>query len=328
MAGNGVVASMQAGRARSADITSAAFATIARHLGSLPGRKKLIWITTGMPLVFNDDTERNGKTSHEYQNLSARVYAPMKMLNDGNIALYALNPTPAGLLDLASESLGTLLQLTKMTGGKVYFGSNDQAGLLRAALADTDITYTLGFYPPSEEPAGASHKLEVKLTRAAVERHPSAELRYRQSYSAETKTEAMTDKRRKQLIEAWLAEPLNATAIAFTARATPEKRPDYRLVQIGLDAGQLAWEQKDGRWLTQLEWTITPDGRDKPKGVTQVVKLNLPEAKYRNLVATGVVMENAIPVADAKGKLKTKRLSVVVIDAKSGKAGSVRIPLE
>ena len=51
LTGNGANAMRAANLQRQADITSAAFATIARYMSGLPGRKKLIWISAALPLT-------------------------------------------------------------------------------------------------------------------------------------------------------------------------------------------------------------------------------------------------------------------------------------
>src|SRR5262249_17217023 len=111
-------------RQRRTDTTTSAFATIARHLKGVPGRKKLVWITSGLPLSFVEQREHNGQATIEYQGLAEGYTKPARMLNDANVVLYAIDPrgVKAGLND---DSYGAMNYLTSITGGKAIYADND-----------------------------------------------------------------------------------------------------------------------------------------------------------------------------------------------------------
>jgi len=325
LTGNAANAARAMNFQRQADITSAAFESIARHLSGLPGRKKFIWITAAPPLTFTQENERNGATMSEFTNLSPQLYAPMKLMNDANVAIYPIDPRgvlPYHTPGLNDPGIPTMIQLAEMTGGKAFYNDNDVALQIEAAFADTDLTYTLGFYPTEEGLDGRLHSISVKVNRSG------ADARYRKSYTAETATKPLTEKFRKATLSAWVNQPLESTEIPIQAAAVPAiNKPGYYDVEVGIDPSSLKLEQKDGRFVGSFEVAIVPDMENSPKGLHQTIKVNLTQERLLNALQTGIVVINQIRVTNNKGKLLAKKLHLVVMDQATGKTGSVRIPL-
>ncbi|MFM2126353.1 MAG: hypothetical protein RL328_2804, partial [Acidobacteriota bacterium] len=83
-----------------------------------------------------------------------------------------------------------------------------------------------------------------------------------------------------------------------------------------------------GRFTGSFEVAITPDVENKPKGLHQVIKVNLTQEKLQAAMNNGgILVLNQIHATNKKGKLLSERLHVVVMDSATGKAGSVRIPI-
>ncbi|MEO8099043.1 MAG: VWA domain-containing protein [Acidobacteriota bacterium] len=311
---------------RQADITTAAFETIARHLQGLPGRKKLIWITAGLPLDFQQENERNLTTMTEYTNLSKQIYAPMKLMNEANVAIYPIDPrgvmSPmegAGLMD---PNLNSMNQLAAMTGGKAFYNDNDLVAGLEEAIADTDLTYTLGFYQPEDVVDGTMHSLRVDVLRGG------AEARYRKSYTAEGPGKPPAAKFLKATLAGWLRQPLESTEIQIRAAAVPSKNKlGYYDVVVVVDVAGLKLEEKKDRFAGSIEVAIVPDSNKTPKGLHQTIQVNLTQDRLRTALDTGIAVYNQVRVTNDKGKLLAKGLHLVVMDQATGKTGSVRIPL-
>ncbi|MEO8370291.1 MAG: VWA domain-containing protein [Candidatus Solibacter sp.] len=153
-------------RRRAADSLDA-FRIIANHLAMLPGRKSLIWLTSGFPPETLRDVDP------EYRRAIAA-------LNEANVALYTVDAR--GLLVNRGDgpNIDTMRDLAEATGGKAYYHRNDIDHALEEAAEDVRRTYTLGFYIPEQERDGRVHELRVRVDRAHVE------LRYRKSYYAGT----------------------------------------------------------------------------------------------------------------------------------------------
>ncbi len=302
------------------DILSTTFKVLAQSLKDIPGRKKLIWVTTGIPLTETGE--------HYFDDRSPKILSPIKDLNDANIAIYPLNPrgiTARGP-GLADPLLNSMIQYAAGTGGKAIYNTNDLAEAMEADIKDTDVTYTLGFYPSDANFEGALHSLRVQVKRGGVE------VRYRTSYNDETKPPVITQKALDNTVNAWMMEPTDATAIPIVAFASPvEKSPGYVEVRVAIDPSALKLEHKDGRFVGSFQLGITADVDKKSKGLRQTVTLHLIDQRYAQAVNTGLLIVNQLvanpdTVKDPKKPLPYA-MHVVVLDDATGKAGSVRVPI-
>lgn len=320
LTGNGANAMRASNFQRQADITTAAFELIARHLSGLPGRKKFIWITAAPPLTFTQENERNGAAMTEFTNLSPQIFKPMKLMNDANVAIYPIDPRGV-IVSRTDPGITTMIRLAEMTGGKPFYGDNGLSEGIEEAFADTDLTYTLGFYPTDEGVEGSTHSISVKVNRSG------ADVRYRKSYTTETVLKP-TAKFRKATLDTWVHQPLESTEIPILAAAVPAvNKPGYYDVEVAVDPSGLKLEQKNGRFVGAFEIAIVPDVEKKMKGLHQVIAVNLTPERLVTALERGIVVINQVRVTDAKGKPLSKRLHLVVMDQATAKTGSVRIPL-
>jgi hypothetical protein len=271
---------------------------------------------------------RNGVTMHEVTNVSEKVFGPIKLLNEANVAVYPVDPrgganclatppAPPGPC-LADPNLTTMIRLADMTGGKPYYAQNFVQYGIEEAFADTDLTYTLGFYPTEEGLAGSQHSISVKV------HHKGASVRYRQNYTAEVTAIPPAEKIVKATLNAWVNQSLEATEIPIQAAAVPAlNKPGYYDVEVAVNPSSLKLEQKNGRFVGSFELAIVPDVKIKPKGLHQMIKVNLTQERLVSAMNNGIVVINQLHVVD-----NPKKLHLVVIDPATGKSGSVRIPLD
>jgi hypothetical protein len=129
--------------------------------------------------------------------------------------------------DEATEQ--TMEEIARRTGGRAFVRTNDIFGAIRAAVDDSRLTYTLGFYPDSRFD-GKFHPIAIKLAgRSGVT------LRYRSGYIDEQDVPSSPENRKTELEEASLS-PLDANAIPITARLeSSANKGTYRLsLAIGI----------------------------------------------------------------------------------------------
>ena len=125
--------------------TTVAFEMLAERLARIPGRKTLIWVSKGVPLVVGGSY------------FSPFVEPAIHKLNISDTAVY----TPGG-------DSNSLKEFARRTGGASGVS-------MREALEDLEVSYTLGFHLP----AGVSPGLHEIKVRVSV---PRLTLRYRESY--------------------------------------------------------------------------------------------------------------------------------------------------
>ncbi|HEY6443316.1 MAG TPA: VWA domain-containing protein [Candidatus Acidoferrales bacterium] len=152
---------------------------LARRESSRPGRKIMVWISPGWPLLSGPEVELDDK---EQQQIFGDIVDFSTELRADRITLY--NIDPAGMFDsLARDTywedfvkgvskpgqaqagnLG-LEVLTTQSGGVVDSFNNDITGLLRKCVADTRASYEISFEPPADGQSNEYHHLEVRVAK-------------------------------------------------------------------------------------------------------------------------------------------------------------------
>jgi VWFA-related protein len=143
-----------------------------------PGRKIVIWISPGWPMLSGPGVEIGSK---EEANLFTTTTTLSKLLRDARMTIYSIDPVGADA-SVRSESFyykaflkpvtsakkaepGTLaLQvLATHSGGLVLSSSNDITGLIQQCVSDVDVYYTLTIDTAPAERPDEYHAIDVKL---------------------------------------------------------------------------------------------------------------------------------------------------------------------
>jgi VWFA-related protein len=211
--------------------TLTAFEAIAHHMAGLPGRKSLVWVSSGIPLQigFDEMPEANGT----FSNRDRRVFTPemdaaARALNDSGIAVYPVDAS--GLtspVEFSSSrratkmtmptimktnaNIDTMNELAERTGGRAAFNTNDLASAIRRAVDDGRVTYTLGYYSTDDRQDGKFREIKVSVDR------PNADVRARKGYFALRPADTSAASRTRE-IQAAVWSPLDATELPFDAR--------------------------------------------------------------------------------------------------------------
>lgn len=156
-----------------------------RHLTSLeaarPGRKLIIWISPGWPLLA-DVEELDTKQQNE---IFADVVGLSTAMMRGGITLYEVDPIGPtegvgqlneykaflkGVAKPSDVSPGDLaLQVfATQSGGLVLTSSNDLVDELQQCMADATAYYAVSFTPAPSEPRDPYHSLTVKMAQPGL----------------------------------------------------------------------------------------------------------------------------------------------------------------
>jgi VWFA-related protein len=325
--------------------TAAALEAVAKHLAGLPGRKNLIWISGSFPINIGYFQQRLQGTRPEKEGFSKEAQSAARALSGANVAIYPVDAraltTLGGVYNAATSpqigaiqlqnhtrlpdsapirDIGTMQTLADATGGRVFENTNDIEGAVRSAIDDSRCTYVLGYYPDHDKWDGNFREIKVQVKR------PGSETRYRRGYVAFT--EAPLDHNRAPLTAANIvAGPIESTELGLTVQIEPDAGPaGAREIKAHLrfDTAAMRFEQKDGRWIDDLDvlWVQldAKGGLIVSNGQTLTLKLS-PET-YAAAAANGVKMSTTETIAD-----QAVQLRFVARDRGTGADGSVTIPL-
>jgi VWFA-related protein len=166
------------GAASRSDIGLRALNSLMARDSDRPGRKIILWISPGWPLLSGPRLDLPYK---QEQQIFSTIVALSNELRTTHTTLYDINPIGAGESVLRSNYyedfvkgvskpaqvvLGDLsLQvLATQSGGQVLYANNDITALLRKAMADTSAYYELTFDAPPAERPNEYHQIQVQVS--------------------------------------------------------------------------------------------------------------------------------------------------------------------
>lgn len=154
---------------------------LAAYGAKLPGRKIVLWISPGWPILSGPEVEL---TAREQQNIFDTIVSMSTELRQARITLDSIDPLGTadtgirttyyqnflkGIRKPNETEFGNLALevFSVQSGGLVLNSSNDIAALLRKAVDDTNAYYELSFDPSPGEP-NEYHRLDVKVAKPGL----------------------------------------------------------------------------------------------------------------------------------------------------------------
>jgi VWFA-related protein len=157
---------------------------IAENEARRPGRKLLIWVGPGWPMLDSANSRFTDKDQRGY--FDAIVELSTK-LREARMAVYSVSaPSPAegavadrrflyqdflkGVQAFRQADTGNLALkvLATQSGGRILGPDNDLAGQIDSCIAEANAFYTLSFNPPPANHADEYHDLKVLLAKPGL----------------------------------------------------------------------------------------------------------------------------------------------------------------
>jgi VWFA-related protein len=169
------------GAAERFDLSLKALLQLADHESQRPGRKFIIWLSPGWPLLSGPgiDAQLTAKQRDEIYADAVRIST---MLRQARITLYSIDPL--GSSDFAGRAFRweaytkglskpyqaeggnlALQVLAVQSGGLALTTGNDVTAFIEQCVADTHAFYELSIAPPIDDKPGTYHQLEIKVAR-------------------------------------------------------------------------------------------------------------------------------------------------------------------
>ena len=152
---------------------------IAQSEAREPGRKLLLWIGPGWPMLNNPNLQMSWK---EQQQLFGNIVELSTLLREAHMVLYSVSH---GMPDMntymyegyvkgvkkASQAYLPNLDLKVLavqSGGLALPPNNDLAGQIEQCVRDASAFYTLGFMPPRADGPNEYHELKVRVDKPGL----------------------------------------------------------------------------------------------------------------------------------------------------------------
>ncbi len=324
--------------------TLAAFQHIAASVAGIPGRKALLWVSSGFPFSVSqtDTAPALGSVIDSYQ----RTW---NMLNQAQVAVYPIdvrsltNPKFHGVDEPGTkhlpweptgddpytdillrddkeqqEILTTLQNFADATGGRAFFDSNDLQRGFREAVDDNSDYYMLGYYLNRQGKKTGWHKLQVKINQKGTV------VRARNTFFLTNG--ALSSGVEREDMGAALQSPVDFTAIPMQGRWTDvsadgaKKKAAFELV---LPAGFAEIAEEDGNHM-KVEFVVEAkmEGAN-PVRIGQTVDVHLDAKGLEQIRGNGMTYHNALKLPSGNYTVR-----FVVLDALSGRVGSASSELK
>ncbi|MCY3777617.1 MAG: VWA domain-containing protein, partial [Candidatus Aminicenantes bacterium] len=192
------------------DLSCRAISALSRYLGSLPGRKRVLYFSRGYainayhrvaeiiqrrrdqlhrglrrPRVATLSTLKIGSMASIY---SRSLRSAVDQANRNQVSVYSIDPRGLMLVPFqhgtyfdigdAEATQEFLATLSEDTGGLLLTNENELVDPLRTAYLDSRSYYLLGYVPGAKMEDGKFHRIEVKVKRKGLK------LRYRRGYES------------------------------------------------------------------------------------------------------------------------------------------------
>jgi VWFA-related protein len=149
---------------------------IAAYVAPIKGRKNLLWLAPGVPVLLLRDGGLSWSTGSPDMDLIHRTMDTYELFTAEQIAVSPVDTRGAGVLKLSALAMEAVAD---DTGGIAYYNNNDIQGEIAKAIDNSSDYYTLSYVPPDHTSAGHSHKITVTVAR------PGLHLVYRKGYNDE-----------------------------------------------------------------------------------------------------------------------------------------------
>jgi VWFA-related protein len=327
-------------------------AQVARHLASVPGHKKVVWVSSDNVLASWQDQEVSvDKSVNDLRTFELRVQEAM---NEAHAAVYPFDVSQLEGGAITADMQHRNVELTQAAQDTAAVGpgatvpKNQSAGRISAEMSQDlhpvqgpvrqvaaatggrvirrsgDLTAQLDgivadghatymlSFSPQTQPDGQYHTINIKLTGRR-----GLTLSYRAGYLFEKEPTTLKDR-----FQAAVWRPVDASEIAVTASVVPVDTGAN--VKISIAAGDLGMEQQAGRWMDKLDifFIQRDDAGVRARVEGETLGLRLKSSTYERLMPTGVPFSCFVSV-----KPGTASMRVLVVDENSGRMGSVTIPV-
>lgn len=164
-----------------ANLSIKSLAELTAREGAKPGRKLILWVSPGWPLLSGPNVSL---TSKQQRQIFSNVVQFTNEFRENRVTLYALNAWGATeplirsmyyegftkpLIKPYDSDIGNLsLQVFAFQSGGLVMNSNDLGGLLEHCLEDTTSYYEISYDPPPAEHADEYHAIEVQVDKPGL----------------------------------------------------------------------------------------------------------------------------------------------------------------
>lgn len=310
---------------------------LAKATASLPGRKNVIWLTTGFPMTITGTMLTGGRVSNvlRERDYSDNIRITAAALASSQIAIYPIDlrglvaPGTVANRSVSSQLASfagfderdTMKTIAEETGGRAYYDKNDLDFGIREVLTKGSSYYTLAYSPRNIKWNGDYHKVSVKLA------HKGLRLTYRRGYHAVGDSPLTEEQASRSMGEALGLDTMDSRMIVLAAEVAQPEAPGQPLrIKYNIDPNMLVFDEAADQTrnsaiaVAAVAWDAQ---KHRAADIATKVEPVLKPAEWAKARTYGIPWTLELPLQPGSYTLK-----LAVVDLKSGKTGSLSIPLK
>lgn len=309
-----------------------AFAAIAQRLGGIPGRKNLVWLSTGFKRTSDGGIGR----------VNAAFESALRALSNANVSVYPVDAR--GFLALTDTAIEiepsrapmrpareravrfetgptpqtiTMQEVAARTGGRLFQGEEiDQA--MPKIFDHARSFYTLGYYPSDTSLDGKYRQIRVRVKRGG------AKVNHRAGYYALPQGELGEAQKTADLAAAvW--SPVDATAVGIDGSLERDSgaSPDARRLVLSIAGSSLIFEPRGANMACRMDLLLVQKNAEGKQidSTLDTFEAAAPPDRAQALVKSGLVHRKGVRLKPDAAILR------VVVRNPAGALGSLSIPL-
>ena len=332
-----------------ASITVQALEQIAKAFRGFPGRKSLIWASSGFPFSLSPSTssvcDPFCPAIHGRQDMKSSYDNLWRMMNDAQIAIYSVDlrlPTAGSMMstggvrpmdmgdpqfdtdaqahEVMQDTNSTLRLFAENTGGKAFLGGANLVQSFRQAIEDDSSYYMLGYYASPADTKPGWHDVSVAVHAKG------AHLRYRNSFLLSRDTSTTSAREDVQMA---LSSPLDYTGVPVSVTWTKRElgkgsgktKMQFELV-MPANFATVDESDQDHMVVDIAVLARTPHG-DVVADVSQRIDVHLNPGGLDQIRHHGMTYRNSLQLPSGEFNVR-----FVVRDALGNRMGSVAAPVK
>ncbi|MGA1983701.1 MAG: VWA domain-containing protein [Acidobacteriaceae bacterium] len=312
-------------------LTIASLNQIAAYVSAIKGRKNLLWMAPGPPIILvrdggygwhDQDTTRVHRVMDTYELFTAEQIA-VSPIDSRGVRYCPGRPCALDFSTLQAEAIA------EGTGGEAFYNNNDLKALLSQAIGDGSHFYTLSYIPPRQVDDGHYHTIKVETIR------PGLHLVYRAGYNSEDPPRLPQHSGADLLNTAMQGNAPAATQLLFDVQAVPSAQPEKA---SSTDKAAIPYDVLYLLPQSQIAFASAPDGAHKVSfefhaaaydiygrlvaSINETLNLPLSPGEYREFVKTPFQFSQQLDLPPGQISLR-----VGILDTTSNKVGTLEVPL-
>ncbi len=288
-------------------------AALLGRLGSVAGRKNLVWVTRGIPIEIGARHAGSGSPA-EYEELLRRLSTAFDASGVAVYPVEAFGPRRDEGEEMM-EQQQTLEEIAAMTGGELD-AQADVPAAMKAAMAASQSSYVVGYYPAAGNWDGKLHKIKLKCAKDGVKLESKTE------YVA-YKDPEMGAEEEQEAFRAAIRSPFDASEIGLWALRGPGKTdPKKTRLQLRIDARDVTMLAVGTAYHCDLSVAYVSYGENGEPWPTRPVAMPIDfvAAERDQILKGGINVGGDIAFREGVDKVR-----IIVLDNFSGAVGSVTL---